>query len=103
MNESFLAIIILICIIPLIVFSVNMLKKLMIKIPKAHQEIQVISQRQLGSREKVVVIEIYQEQFLLGVTSENINILHSFGPRNLKSHETTLSNDWPIIRGHKNP
>ena len=99
MSESLFAVIILILIIPLIILAVFFLKRLSVHLPKGQRDILVIAQQQMGSREKIAIIEVNQEQFLIGVTPEKINMLHSFGPKNQKISEALTPTDLSKRRG----
>lgn len=98
-NESLYAVIILILIIPLIILAVYFLKKLSTQLPKGQQDILIVAQRQMGSKEKVAILEVNQEQFLIGITPENINMLYSFGPKNQKISEAVSHTDLSTRRG----
>nr|WP_282452991.1 flagellar biosynthetic protein FliO [Lysobacter sp. CAU 1642] len=43
---------------------------------RAHRDLRVVAQVGVGVRERVVVVAVGDTQLLLGVTSENVNLLH---------------------------
>ena len=44
----------------------------------ASAEMRIVASLPLGTRERVVVVEVGQQQLILGVTPQQINTLHSF-------------------------
>ncbi|BFM06740.1 flagellar biosynthetic protein FliO [Halioxenophilus aromaticivorans] len=43
-----------------------------------HQHVKVLSQTPLGIKEKIVIVEVANKKLLLGLTANNISLLHSF-------------------------
>lgn len=67
-----MSLIIVLAIIFLLAFIV---KKLKIT-PHSQKHLRTIAQLSVGTKERVVVVEVNGEQFMLGVTSNNVNLLH---------------------------
>tara|TARA_Y100000588_G_C14215992_1_gene908850 strand:+ start:90 stop:404 length:315 start_codon:yes stop_codon:yes gene_type:complete len=78
-NDVFFPIIVLMGMIILLLVSIFVLKRFSKYLPCKQQGIEIISQKSLGSKEKLAIIEIERERFLIGITSANINLLHHFG------------------------
>ena len=67
-----MSLIIVLAIIFLLAFIV---KKLKIT-PHSQKHLRSVAQLSIGPKERVVVVEVNGEQFMLGVTSNNVNLLH---------------------------
>jgi flagellar protein FliO/FliZ len=50
-------------------------KKLKIS-PNSQKHIRTVANLSVGQKERVVVIEVNNEQFIIGVTAHNVNLLH---------------------------
>ncbi len=48
---------------------------------RTNQNIQVLSSYSLGGRGFITVVQVEQTKMVLGVTPQNINVLHTFGPQ----------------------
>jgi flagellar protein FliO/FliZ len=44
---------------------------------RQHRDVRIVAQLAVGVRERVVVIAVGEAQLLLGVTSENVRLLHT--------------------------
>lgn len=60
-------------------------------------DIRVVSSQSLGTKEKIVLVEVEGERMLLGVTSQSINHLKSFSS-NSKSFAQVMSETEPDAR-----
>ena len=67
-----MSLIIVLAVIFLLAFIV---KKLKIT-PHSQKHLRTVAQLSVGTKERVVVVEVNGEQFMLGVTSNNVNLLH---------------------------
>lgn len=47
---------------------------------RPHRDLRVVAQLAVGVRERVVVIAVGEQQFLLGVTAESVNLLQPLDP-----------------------
>lgn len=57
----------------------------------AHRQLQVIGGISLGARERAVLVQVGNEQILLGVTPQQVRTLHVL-PEPLESHQTSDKN-----------
>lgn len=76
MYESIHSVIVLALIILLIVLTVYVLKKTMVVRLTGNQQMKVINQISVGSKERLLLLEINKETILIGVTPHNISTLH---------------------------
>lgn len=70
----FLALAFLIVLIPLVILGLKRLQGLQHKFSKS--EIQIIATQSLGTKEKLVLVEVQGKRLLLGVTAQNITCLN---------------------------
>lgn len=47
---------------------------------KKNQDIRIVAHQSLGSRNSIMIIEVEQQRLVLGVTPQNINLLHQLPP-----------------------
>ena len=59
----------------IVIFSLAWLLKMTRLVNPGQGQMNVIASLTLGSKEKIMVVEVAQEQFLLGVTAGQINLL----------------------------
>lgn len=78
MNELVNAVIVLAVLIPGIILVAYALKKILIKKSQGKQTITVLSQLVMGSKERIVLLQINQEQLLIGVTPQAISLLKTY-------------------------
>lgn len=76
MHQSLVSIIALVCVIPLMVLTLWIVKKTMVVRLNGNQDIKIINQMSLGSREKLLLLKINQDTILVGVTAHQITTLH---------------------------
>ena len=67
----------LLLVLVLIVASASVLKKFNVTNTSSTNALKVITSLHLGSKEKLVVVQIGSKQLLLGVTSQQINVLET--------------------------
>ena len=65
----------LIIVLAVIFLLAYIVKKLKIT-PHSQKHLRTVAQLSVGTKERVVVVEVNGEQFMLGVTSNNVNLLH---------------------------
>lgn len=75
MLESFYSIIILLIILSLIVLTLYFYKKTMGGF-NGNQDIMIINQLSVGSKERLLLLKIKEDVILIGVTPHNISTLH---------------------------
>lgn len=66
----------LIAVIGVILICAWLLKRLGFQRDRASDRLKVVASRNLGQRERVVIVEVEDEWLVLGVTSQNVNALH---------------------------
>lgn len=76
MNQSLVSLIALACVVPLIVATLYMIKKTMMIRNPGNQDIKIINQISLGSRERLLLLQVRSETLLVGVTQQQIRTLH---------------------------
>lgn len=76
MHQSLVSIIALVCVIPLIFLTLWLFKKSMALRLSDNQDIKIINQMSLGSRERLLLLKVKQETILIGVTAQQITTLH---------------------------
>ncbi|MGQ3892736.1 flagellar biosynthetic protein FliO [Legionella sp. CNM-4043-24] len=76
MHQSLVSIIALVCVIPLIFLTLWLFKKSMVLRLSDNQDIKIINQMSLGSRERLLLLKVKQETILIGVTAQQITTLH---------------------------
>lgn len=86
MYESIHSIIVLALIVVLIVLTVYVLKKTMVVRLTGNQYIKVINQISVGSKERLLLLEVNKETILIGVTSHSISTLHVCAAESDESH-----------------
>lgn len=74
----------------LCVVSYILWKKFFKKDSLNRSEIKIISMLPLGQKEKLVVCEIQNKKFIMGVTQHNISHLHTFEPSRVNTREPEL-------------
>lgn len=77
MTEALFHLIVVLVLIPLIVLSVWLLKRFYPQVSKGRLPMRLSGQVSLGGRERVVGLEVGAKTLILGVTSQNINLLAS--------------------------
>lgn len=71
-------------------------KKLKIT-PSSQKHIRTVASLSVGQKERVVIIEVNEQQFMLGVTSNNVNLLHELKQGvNVDNIKQDLNNDEPF-------
>lgn len=80
--------------IPVVLFGIKKLQGLQHKYGKT--PIQVLSVQALGTKEKLVVVEIEQQRLLLGVTSQSISLLKTLSDQNVEFSQY-LGGDQPEL------
>lgn len=65
----------LILVVALILFLAWVLKKMRLPMLGAHSDLCVVRQLPVGAKERVMVIQAGEEQFLVGVTSQSIQLI----------------------------
>lgn len=78
MNESLYAFLILSLMIPLIIISIYVFKRFIIKIPTGNSIIEVSAQLSLGSKERLLLVRANGKSMLIGATPQSITTLHVF-------------------------
>lgn len=73
---DFLRMIISLMIVLAVIFSLAYLVKKLKITPNSQKGLRTIATLSVGTKERVVVIEVNNEQFLLGITPTNVNLLH---------------------------
>jgi flagellar biogenesis protein FliO len=64
-------------------FSFIMKKKLSIKNKSGKSlDLKILSSIQLGTKERILLIEVLSKKILIGITASNISVLHSFSSEN---------------------
>lgn len=76
----------LIVVVALIFLLAYIVKKLNL-VPNQNAIIKTIAMTQVGQKEKLIIVEINQQQYLLGVTSQQINLIDKLtNPIEVSSH-----------------
>ncbi|MGB2272213.1 MAG: flagellar biosynthetic protein FliO [Pseudomonadales bacterium] len=65
----------------------------------AGQSMRVISALSIGSRERLVLVQIGEEQLLLGVAPGRVNLLHQFDSAIINSQDSGLRSSFSKILG----
>ncbi len=60
----------------------------------AHQSMKILASLSLGTREKVALIQVGDQQLLLGITPNSINTLHTFAEPVISPRETPAPGDF---------
>jgi len=56
--------------------------------PSSQKHIRTVANLSVGQKERVVVVEVNDEQFMIGVTAHNVNLLHKLDrPINVNKNE----------------
>lgn len=63
-----------------VIISAYVLKKFQIKAQGGQQALKVVSSVHLGSKERVVVVQVGDKQLVLGVTANQVNLLDTLVP-----------------------
>jgi len=79
----------LVAVLALIFFLAFVAKKLKLG-PANQQGVKLVANLTLGTKERVVVIEVEKQQYLLGVTAQQINLLQKL-PQNITKTPLTKS------------
>ncbi|WP_244325749.1 flagellar biosynthetic protein FliO [Shewanella aestuarii] len=80
----------LIVVIALIFVLAYIVKRLNL-VPSQHGQIKTIAVSAVGQKEKLLIVEINQQQYLLGVTSQQINLID-------KLHDPVTPNDTAFAK-----
>ena len=78
---------VLLLIIPVIFFTIFLLRKLLNKAITGNTSINIINQLTVGSKEKILHIEVEGTSLLIGVTAQQITKLHSFQQESIYAAE----------------
>lgn len=78
MSESIQPFLILGFLIPLIIVTIYLLKKFMIKTCSADKKIEIKAQLHVGTKERILLVKANDKSFLIGATPQAINTLHVF-------------------------
>lgn len=76
MQQSLTSLIALACILPLIFLTLCLYKKSMGLRLSSNQDIKILSQMPLGTKEKLLLLQVNEEILLIGVTAQQISTLH---------------------------
>lgn len=98
MKELIQPLLALAIIIPIIFATLLILKRFMNKSQRGNSQIKVLSQLSIGSKEKILHIEVCGTSLLVGVTPSNINMLHEFAAKN---NENSLPTQFKPSLGNK--
>jgi len=85
-----------------IIVSAYILKKFQITAQGGHQALKVVSSVHLGSKERVVVVQVGEKQLVLGVTAHNVNILETLDTPLDTEKNTHEVFDKPVFNMIKN-
>lgn len=58
------------------------------------KDLRIVSAIALGARERIAIVDVKGEQFLIGVTSQNISLLHSFDDAPITTSESVKSSEF---------
>ena len=72
--KMLLSLVIVVALIPVFLFGVKKLQSVQLKLGKA-SAIQVMTVQSLGTKEKLVIVEVDEQRLLLGVTANSIALL----------------------------
>lgn len=72
----FLALAVLVALIPLVIWGLKRLQGLQTKLSKS--EIQIVATQSIGPKEKLVLVEVQGKRLLLGATANSITCLNEF-------------------------
>lgn len=72
----FLALAFLVALIPLVIWGLKRLQGLQHKLSKS--EIQIIASQSIGTKEKLILVEVQGKRLLLGATAQSITCLNEF-------------------------
>jgi len=73
---DFLRMIISLIIVLAIIFVLAYIVKKLKITPNSQKHLRTVTSLAVGTKERVVIVEVNNEQFMLGVTSTNVNLLH---------------------------
>jgi flagellar protein FliO/FliZ len=82
----------------LFAISYIVFKKIIKKEGVQRSDIKIISTMPVGQKEKLIVCEIQNKKFIMGVTQHNISHLHTFESGNIE-----LTNPDDSTKNHYNP
>ncbi|TBR43169.1 flagellar biosynthetic protein FliO [Marinomonas agarivorans] len=85
-----LSLVFVVALVPIVLFGLKKLQGLQHKYGKT--PIQIVSVQPLGTKEKLVVVEVEQQRLLLGVTGQNIALLKTLSDKNIEFSEYLDSN-----------
>lgn len=69
----------------------------------AQKAIKVLSQTPIGIKEKLVVVEVANKQLLLGLTANNISLLHSFEEGEFNTDVDVQAGSYQNLEGSSTP
>ncbi|WP_231872630.1 flagellar biosynthetic protein FliO [Marinomonas gallaica] len=72
----FFALAFLIALIPLVIWGLKRLQGLQLKLSKS--EIQILASQSIGTKEKLILVEVQGKRMLLGATANSITCLSEF-------------------------
>ena len=94
--KMLLSLVIVVALIPVFLFGVKKLQSVQLKLGKA-SAIQVMTVQSLGTKEKLVIVEVDGQRLLLGVTANSIALLKDLGAKDsfskLIDEENSRQND----------
>lgn len=91
---DFLRMIISLVIVLAVIFLLAFVVKKLRITPHSQKHLKSIAHLSIGPKERVVVVEVNGEQLLLGVTSQNVNLLHKLEkPIEKTDTSSGMSND----------
>ncbi|HBR96114.1 MAG TPA: flagellar biosynthetic protein FliO [Gammaproteobacteria bacterium] len=75
--DYFLKLVVAMCVVLGVFFALAWLVKRVHRLPMSTQSIQVLGSTAVGNREKLVLVQVGEQQLLLGVTTQSIQNLHT--------------------------
>lgn len=94
--KMLLSLVIVVALIPVFLFGVKKLQSVQLKLGKA-SAIQVVTVQSLGTKEKLVIVEVDKQRLLLGVTANSITLLKDLSSKDsfskLIDEENSRQND----------
>lgn len=85
----------LIIVLGVIFFLAFIVKRLKIT-PASQKNIRSVANLSIGPKERVVIVEVNDEQFMIGVTSQNVNLLHKLDKPIDTSNDNSESANVPL-------
>lgn len=89
-NDALLPVALSLLVVVALIFAVGYVMRRLNVVGHGSRQMQVVASLMVGTRERVVVVKVGEEQHLLGITSQNINALGRLDtPLDVESHNAS--------------